>query len=248
MAATEIEALVLRRVPYSDTRSVLTVWSRQKGRLSLAVADGGAGKSAVRMRALCQPASLIGCLVDIRPGRDVHTARNFQPLDPLPSLRANPLKGLIGIFMADVLLALLRETDIPQEATWAFISGAVKLLDAESDPKSVANFPLWLLLKLAVVMGVSPEGADWADGKVFDLAQGRFADFPSDAAPGRWLTPAESRALALLLRMDSTNLGAFRLTTAERQQALDIALRYLSSFFPTLLPLRSLDTLRAILH
>lgn len=246
MGASEIEAVVLRRVAYTDSRSVLTVWSRQHGRLSLGVSDGGAGRNASRLRALCQPASLVACMADIRPGRDIYTAREFRAIDPLAGLRSDPLKGLVGVFMADLLGALLRETTPPAEGVWAFISGAVLLLDAETEASAVANFPLWFLMRLARVLGVAPDESSWDEGRVFNLDQGRFQAYAPDGS-GHWLTPRESAALALLLRMDSGNLGRFRLTREERQRALDVALEYLGRHF-ALQSLRSLDTLRAILH
>lgn len=70
---TTLTCIALRTVKYSDRASILSVYTAQRGRMSLAV-PAGKGKSAARFRALTMPMAVFECQADVRPGREIATA------------------------------------------------------------------------------------------------------------------------------------------------------------------------------
>ncbi len=65
-----LHMIALRTVAYADDRSILSAYTRSRGFMSLLV-RGGKGREASRRRALLQPMSVVECVADIVPGRDV---------------------------------------------------------------------------------------------------------------------------------------------------------------------------------
>lgn len=74
----ELECIALRTVKYNDRNSILTVYTKQMGRLAMLLPAGGT-REAKRLHALCQPMSAFYCVVDIRPNRDVYRMRDVRP-------------------------------------------------------------------------------------------------------------------------------------------------------------------------
>ena len=61
-----LNCIALRTVKYSDRNSILSVYTRQHGRMGLLV-PAGASKAAARTRALSMPLATFDCVADIRP-------------------------------------------------------------------------------------------------------------------------------------------------------------------------------------
>jgi hypothetical protein len=74
----ELDCIALRTVKYNDRNSILTVYTKQLGRLAMLLPAGGT-REAKRLRALCQPMSAFCCVVDIRPNRDIYQMRDVRP-------------------------------------------------------------------------------------------------------------------------------------------------------------------------
>ncbi len=94
----KMHIICLRSVRYSDSKSILSAYSLEAGRVSLLVGSGN-GREAMRRRALTQPLGVLECVADVVPGRDIHRVAEMRPLHPLSALRANPVK--CGVAMLD---------------------------------------------------------------------------------------------------------------------------------------------------
>jgi DNA repair protein RecO (recombination protein O) len=237
----KMNIICLRTVRYSDSRSILTAYSLEGGRVAFVV-NSGSGREALRRRALTQPLALVECVADVRAGSDIHRIAELRALTPLASLRSNPLKGAVALFIAEVLGALLRESQ-PDEAAWHFIERSIMALDLLEMPK-VANFHLWFLWGIGGCLGVSPDVRAYSPGNVFDMSDGIFRG--SAPLHGEFVPAGESATVALLGRMSLDNLHLFRFTLQERNAVLDGILRYLSIHITPLGSLKSLDVLRSL--
>lgn len=244
MADVILNIVVLKKVKYSDTHSIVTVWSRESGRLSLLVADGS-GRSAARMRALMMPPAILECVARIRPGRDIYPVSQVKIVEPLADIRSNPLKGMVGMFLAEAMSALLHESQ-PDEAMFDYISRALTLFDALTDERATANFHLCFLYHLGRLAGVEPDLTTWRPGRVLDMLDGVFR--PTLPPHTHVLGAEESAIAARMGRMSFENIKKWRLTRLERNRALDVILQYLALHLsPQLAKLQSLDVLRALL-
>lgn len=244
MPKIPLNIVVLKRVRYSDRHAILTAWSRERGRVSLLVADG-TGRAAARVRALTAPPGILECIADLRPGRDIHSAGQFRPIHPLGDVRANPVKEMVAMFLAEVMGAVMRESQ-PDESAFDFIVLALRALDTLDDSNAIANFHLWFLYQLGRILGVEPDVTTWRRGRVLDMLDGLYR--PTLPPHPNYLDPAESAFAARMARLSLANMKKWRMTRTERNRALDVILRYLALHLaPGLTRMQSLEVLRELL-
>lgn len=241
MATETLHIIALRTIRHSDSRSILTAYSREHGRMSFAV-PAGKGRSASRISALTMPLSFIECTADVRPGREISTLRSPAPALALTTVHSNPLKQMTAMFLAEILAVILRESQ-GDEAVFRFIENAVRLLDI-AEGRSLANFNLWFLYNLGRLLGIEPDTSTYAPGSLLDLRDGVWR-------AGMALHPdvanaVESSAVWRLSRMTVTNMHLFRYTRQERNMLLDGILRYYTMHLVSLSGLKSLDILRSM--
>ena len=243
MGKVDLNIVTLRRVRYSDRHCIVTAWSREMGRVSLLVADG-AGRTAARSRALTAPPGLLACVGDIRPGRDIYTVSQLRPIVPLAQVRSNPVKGMVAMFLAEVMAAVMNESQ-PDSATFDYISLSLRLLDDLTDDTAIANFHLCFLYQLGRFLGIEPDVSTWRQGRVLDTRDGVFRATPPPHAD--FLDQYDSATAASMTRMTFANLRCWKFTRDGRNRALDTVLRYLSLHLsPGLNGLQSLDVLRSL--
>ncbi|MCI8998769.1 MAG: hypothetical protein HFJ95_07230 [Muribaculaceae bacterium] len=237
-----LSLVALKVTKHSDKQSILTALSREWGRVSLALPAGN-GKSASRMRALTMPLCIIECVTERRSSREVIPMRHVQQLVPLSSLHSNPVKQMVAMFLAEVLSALLRETQ-EDASLFDFITSGVKILD-EANESGTANFHICFLYHLGCLLGIEPDTSTYSPGSILDIRDGIWRR--SMPLHRDYLTPGESDAAFRLSRMTFSNYYKYRYTREERNRILDALLHYLSVHYVSLRNLHSLDILRAML-
>ncbi|MDE7119977.1 MAG: recombination protein O N-terminal domain-containing protein [Muribaculaceae bacterium] len=226
-----LDCIALRMVRYNDRTSILTVYSRQRGRLSLAIA-ATASRAAARTRALVQPMGVFECRADIRPDREIVTPREIRA-KVLPA-SGNPLGAVQAMFAADMLSALLREPHA-DDALFSYLEYAAMTLSAAASVPGgtplLANFHLALLLGLTRATGIEPDWSTWRTGSVFDMNDGVFKLFgPAHAS---FLPPDEATAAYSLRRMSLANAGRWRFSRNDRNRILDRLTTYFQIHYPS---------------
>jgi DNA repair protein RecO (recombination protein O) len=236
--------IVLRVTRHTDTRLIVTLYTRQAGRLSLALSDGDTA-AARRRRALLMPMNIIECVTDMRPGRDIHQARDLALAIPLPRLHLNPVKSAIAQLLADILATALREPQ-PDALAFDYAAAAAARLDAATS--GVANFHLCFLINLTTVLGIAPDLTGYRPGMMLDMAGGTLVTPATMAVANarHTLSPADTAAAVNLCRMSWPTMALYRLDRNQRNQILDNILTYYALHDIPLSQPRSLDTLRAL--
>ncbi len=233
-----ITCIALRTIRLNDKQNLLSAWSRESGRITLAM-PAGAGREASRRRALTRPLYCFEGVADIRPQREIHTIRDLRPHGAVGAVRLSVVKDMVGIFIAEVLDLLLRQAS-PDPYLSQFLFESVELLHEAEREEIVSYFPVLFLLRLTEQLGVGPDFD--TPGSIFDLREGRFTpalplhrDF-ADSDAG-----ADLRALAACTYSTAPVLAWSRV---RRNEITDILLRYLSIHIAPLTSLHSLSTLR----
>lgn len=234
-----LRCIALRKVRYNDRHDILTVYTREHGRLSLMTPAGG-GRQAARVKAITQPLGIFECVADMRPNREILSMRDVVPVFAPAGL--NPLKATLALFIADVLAALLRETQ-PDRNLFDFTELSARTL-GEASVSSAANFHICFLLRLQHFMGVEPDWSTYSSGRVLDFADGIFRDTPP--LHGRYISPTESEAARQLSRMNYRNMALFRFSRADRNRILDRIIAFYNTHFQGLASINSLGILRAM--
>ena len=243
-----LTCIALRTVKYSDRASILSVYTAGRGRMSLAVPAGN-GKSAARFRALTMPMAVFECQADVRPGREIVTARDVRGIILPPS--GSPIATVQALFLADLLGALLREP-LPDAPLFAYLRQSAATLaqaalhnDAGTRAaRLLPNFHLSFMLRLQRFLGIEPDWSTYRPGAVFDMAGGVFRALPP--AHPHYLVPQEAEAAYSLSRMTPLNCHIFKLSRHDRNTILDRLLAYYRQHFPTLGTLPSTEILRQL--
>lgn len=234
-----MHCMALRSVAVSDSRTLLAAWSREQGRLTLAF-PAGAGREARRRRALSSPLALFEGCVQLRPGKEILSMKDFAPSPGSPALAPpDAIRNLVAAFLAEVLDSVLRRSAPDASLTDYLFDGARRL--AALAPGDVADFHLLFIFGLTRPAGIWPDMSAFAPGAVFDMRDACFRNSPpmhadflagDDAA----LFPALADALA----------GESRLALSRRQRRVALAhiLDYLSLHIGGLGNLKSLPILQ----
>ena len=236
-----LDCIALRTVRYNDRNSILSVYTRQHGRMSLLI-PAGSSRNALRMRAFAMPMGVFECVADIRPGRDIFNIRDVKVRGGMPVGTLSPVKSAVALFVADFLASLLRESQ-QDRLLFAFLEDSVAAL-AEADGSALANFHVCFMLRLQHFLGIEPDWPTYSPGAVFDLADGIFRAEPP--LHTRFLPVGEAEAAYRLRRMNFRNLHLFAMSRTERNMILDRLLQYYQVHFPSTGTLNSLSVLRTM--
>ncbi len=237
----KIKGIVLSVVKYSDTHSVVTLYTPDHGRLPVLARTGGKSPGARALKARLQPLMQIEAAVSIKSGREVQKLGKSALLHITPTLLSHPYKHIISAFIADFLNRLLRDAT-PDSGLWEYLSGALRAFDAME--RGIANFHIALPASLAYFVGIAPDISGYAPGYVFDMRAGTYLDYNPGHADV--LTGDMAKAPIWLSRLNIINCKAIRLSGKERSEILEGLLHYYSIHVPGMENLRSADVLRSL--
>lgn len=236
-----LHCLALRHVAVSDSRSLLSAWSRELGRITLAF-PSATSREGRRRRALTPPMALFEGVAEVRPGREVLAMRDLSPVaGSVATSMPSPARAATAAVLAEMLDLLLRrsEADIPLDDY--LHSGALALAVASGD--TLAAFAPVFLFHLTRHMGICPDMDSYTPGRVFDMREGRFrASMPLHD------DYVDAGASALLAALAEAVPGQAALPGVDRfgrRRALELMVRYFSVHLGTPCTLRSLSVLSA---
>jgi len=234
--------VALRVTRYSDSQSILTAYSRECGRVSLAL-PAGAGRSAARMRALTMPLGVVECQTERRPGREIMPMRQAVQAFALRSLHSDPVKQMMAMFLAE-LLSITLPAGEADASLYDFLIGAIRFLD-NADPRRTSNFHICFLYHLGRLLGIEPDVSTYRRGAILDLADGVWRTSPP--LHRQYLSPEDSDVAYRLSRMTFVNLGRYRFSRDERNRIVDAIVEYYSIHYVPLRKMRTLSVLRGLL-
>lgn len=231
-----LHCIALRTIKYSDSRSILSAWSAERGYVSFAM-PAGKGREAGRRRALTMPLAAFEGVCDIRNDRDVMFIRDLKPMHVGMAMISDPAKLAMALFLAEVFEKLLRNSQ-HDDALSLMIFDTVDALN-RTNARGVANFALWTLYRLTVPLGIEPDMSDWRPQALFDLEAARWR--MSLPTAGMSFGGDEAKAVRMLSRLNRDNIERLRMTREARRALLDGLLRYYDVHYCKVTPLHSLD-------
>ncbi len=234
----KILGIVLDITRHSDRHSILTLFTRSRGRVSFLFPLGG-GKSGRLRQARIQPMGIIETDVNFKGSAELQRLGAFAPAEVLTDIYFNPVKRMMTLFLSEFLNRLLRAT-MPDPTLWDYVAGSMRLLDRMQ--QGVADFHIVFLSSLLPFAGIQPDGSDYEPGMVFDMQAGRFSDrIPPHSD---YLIGEEARFASILNRVTFANVRALKLNGALRNRILQKLLHYYAIHYPGTSNLKSL----AVLH
>lgn len=238
----KLRYIALRVTRYNDRQNILTAFSRELGRVSLAVSAGN-GREASRQRALSMPLTLAECEIDPRRGREIMPLRQARVVEVCPSVSSDPLKQMMAMFVAEITAIVTRDSAASDIRLYEFLEGAVKVMEL-LDAERLGNYHICFLYHLGRLLGVEPDVSTWREGYLLDMHDGRWR--PTMPPHGDALDAGQSRLAFELGRMTFANQHLYRFSRSERARVLDGVMRYLSIHLTPLGGVKSLNILRGL--
>ena len=140
--------IVLHVIKCNERNSIVHIYTDTHGRMSFLLPQGATRGARLR-NAMFMPLSIVEFEARISPGRDIATMKDCRCPEPLASLRADPVKSMVAMFVSELLSRSVQESE-GNEPLFRFITTSVRLLD--SLQHGVANFHICFLFHLGLCL------------------------------------------------------------------------------------------------
>jgi DNA repair protein RecO (recombination protein O) len=212
------DAVILRTLDYAETSQIVTLYTRQHGRLT--VIAKGSRRPKSRFGSALQPMAYVQVVYYYKPGRGMQTLKESAHVRVLNGIGRSVAKITAGLRMVELVQAMTEEEE-PNALLFNVLVQALLALDAAERAENVLPY---FQLRLATVLGFSPDvrredvEALGDDGGVLALDTGTIA--PPGAAPKAGLRAGRSalRAFAVLARADLPTALRMRLDDGLRPE------------------------------
>jgi len=231
--------IVLHSLKYSDSASIMTVYTRQFGRVSYMV-HGVNKKKSVCRAAFLQALTIVEMDVYHVPGKEIQRIKDMRLAYPFVSIPFHPVKNSVALFLSELLFRTLRRTE-PDESLYLFLENSIQTLDCCEE--GISNFHLVFLLKLSRYLGFEPN-QDEVNAAYFDLMNGVF--LKQKPLHVHFLAPDISGDFAALLRCDYSDMRLLSLTRQKRVDLLESMVQYYRLHIPDFHGLHSLAVLQSL--
>lgn len=237
----KFQGIILNTVRHSDRASIVTVYTLQRGCMSLLV-NVGSGKGARRLSPMLMPLAQVEFECAQAGTKELTRPRGLAFTHIYKSVYFSPAKSAVCFFIAEFLTRLLRQSEA-DPMLFRYISESLSALDMLPSA-SVANFHIVFLSGLSVFMGIAPDMSGYDEGRIFDLRDGQYVRL----LPGhRDILMGDAAGVPpLLMRLNYANMNRLHLSRPDRAAVLDGLLKYWAIHFPGLVSLRSPDVLSAL--
>jgi len=233
------EGIVFHSIKYSDNSAIVTIFTREFGRVSYMIYGRGRKKSSWKP-AFFQPLSIVELEVSHDMRKNIQQMKDVRMLVPYKSLTNDPVKRSIALFIAEILLKVLSQSQA-DESLYRFLRQSLEFLDYSE--QSAANFHLVFLLKLSRYLGFEPN-TDHQTTLFFDLVNGIF--LPSPPAHHHYLFAEEAGKMAQLLHTDYEHMTEIKLSHQQREKLLEDIVNYYRFHLPDFHEIHSLEVLKTL--
>ncbi|HRS23361.1 MAG TPA: DNA repair protein RecO [Paludibacteraceae bacterium] len=233
------EGIVFHSLKYSDNSAIVTIFTRRFGRVAYMIYGRGKRKSSWKP-AFFQPLSIVELEVSHDMRKNIQQMKDVRVLVPYQSLTIDPLKRSIAMFIAEVLLKVLSQSEA-DESLYLFLRQSLEFLD--NSEQKTANFHLVFLLKLSRYLGFEPN-IDGQTTLFFDLVNGVFLSSPP--AHRHYLFAEEAGKMAQLLQTDYEHMTEIKLSRQQREKLLEDIVSYYRFHLPDFPEIHSLEVLKTL--
>jgi DNA repair protein RecO (recombination protein O) len=222
MAEREIirtEAVVLRSLDYGETSQIVTLLTRDRGKVG--VMAKGARRTKSAFGATLQPMAYTQVVFYYKPTRDLQILSESSHVESFHRLRRTLRTITVGLRIVELIDALMEEED-PQPEVFALTVEALRRLNRTEE--RAANLWPFVQLRLARLLGIAP-AVDRASVEAVEeeglLSRANGGVYPADAAPEapRRASRAALRAYAVFARADLDTAMRMELTPRVRREA-----------------------------
>lgn len=234
------EAVVLRRMDYGETSQIVTVFTREKGKI--AVLAKGARLPKSRFGSSLQPMSYSQVVFYYKPTRQLQTLSESSHVYAFHGIGRQLEKLALGQRIMELVAALLQD----EEQNPMVFNLLVQTLDALNQAEErVGNVLFYFQLRLASLLGFDPHinreavQALGEDGGLLLLNEGAVLASSAVAPSARPASRAALRAFAIFARADLEAVLRMSLPKAVESEVHDLIDAYFRYHVADAYPTRS---------
>ncbi len=185
-----------------------------------------------------QPLTLLELIASHNDKGSLNYIKEARIHYPFATISTNIIKQTIAIFLSEVLSKSLHEEQ-PNEQLFEYLETSLKWLDTHDE---VSNFHLLFLLNLSKHLGCYPDKEN-IDFDYFDLQEGVFLKYKPK---NQYLTNDNLRRFKTLLGTNFDGLDSLKFNGKERQETLEVLIRYFELHLPMFQRPKSLTVLKTV--
>ena len=231
--------IVFHSIKHTDSATIITVYTRQFGRVSY-IAHGINKKKSICRAAFLQPLSIVEMEVSHSQGKNVQSIKEMRMEHQFNSIPYDPVKNSLALFLSEVFFRTLRQTE-PDENLYLFLENSILQLDCIET--GISNFHLVFLLKFTRFLGFEPN-VDFVESNYFDLMNGVFLN--RKPLHAHFLLPEISADFISLLKSDYTSMNNLSFTRPRRAEILRNIVDYYKLHIADFQGLHSLPVLQSL--
>lgn len=236
----KVEGIVLNVRKYNDRNNIVTLFTRERGRLSF-ISPIGSGKASNVRRARLQPLSVVSTDLNYKATVELQRLGSISSSEIWSDIYFHPSKRALALFISEFLYRLLNAS-MPDSGLYEFLIKSFRLLDGMQE--GIADFHIPFLVSLLSFSGIQPDLTNYQPNYIFDFSSGAFISAKESSGPS--LKGEEAKAVIFVMRLNFSNMKRLRLTAVNRRQILYGLLNYYSFHFPGLGNLKSPEILREV--
>lgn len=234
-------AIVFRRINYSESSIILNLFTEKKG-LQSYIHRGGRKSKKNNVSRLFQPLAMLEIVAYYNDKSGLKTLKEAKLLHPYQNIYNDAYKRCIMMFINEVLLKSVKEEEA-NKPLYNFLSESFKLLDAlEAD---TVNFHLIFLMKLSYYLGFKANIDRNAKESYFDLREGIYILFQPDH--NDYLDLHLANLWQQIQKLDWQSIEEIKITNGQRRQLLNALLLFYKLHVDHFGELKSLEVLKEIL-
>jgi DNA repair protein RecO (recombination protein O) len=214
------EAIVLQLIPHKDHNAIVKLFTRNSGLTSCWISSLRSKSSGIRAAGL-QPLTVINAIIDQRETKQLSTLKEMQISFFPVSIINNIEKSALAIFIAELLLHTIKESET-DESLYDFFRESIILLNNTN--KKCANFHIIFMLNLSNHLGLLPKNSFSIQTPYLNLEEGTY-----QAAPPlhtAFLYPGESENISNLSALPIASFASAEIPSALRKNILHGLLKY----------------------
>lgn len=232
--------IILHQVKYSDSQSIVSIYTREFGRMSYMVRGANRKKSATRS-ALLQPLSIVEIDVSHNPKKDIQSIKDIRIAIPFYHIPYDPVKNGLALFMTEVLQKTLKHSENDKEL-YNFIENSVCQLDKCEE--GIGNFHLVFMAGLARRLGFAPDMLNDNGYKFFDMMNGIFER--SQPLHAHFLEGKQAETFKSIMELDYDCLNSLPMNRIQRAGVLTNFVEYYKLHLTDFQSLHSIEVMHKL--
>ncbi|WP_196887234.1 DNA repair protein RecO [Aureivirga sp. CE67] len=235
--SSKTKAIVLQAIKYKDTSLIVKCYTEQFGNQTYLLKGVLSNKKGKIKAAYFQPLTILNIVTNPSKKGDMNFIKEVTDVYHYKNIYISIVKQTIILFLSEVLQMSLKEESEHKEL-FEYIEHSLKWFDTQD---KVANFHILFLFKLTRFLGFFPDLSE-KNANYFDLKEGRFTNqFDFECIEGENLTIFKQLEG---IKFDGISMQYF--TNIERQNLLDLLLRFYELHIANFKKPKSLDILKSI--